>query len=181
MKGICTKTGLVKSLRKYYANSSEAVSCNYTAYDSIPTSFIVMANSQDSDFNAFVQRFKELGKGFYAREKLPAKHCKENVWLIKPAALNQGRGIEIFKDDLAEMRKFLSSRPAYSYWVVQKYIERPMLYKGRKFDFRVWALVTHKLDLWFYSSGYVRTSSDEYTLDSNYNYVHLTNNCLKQH
>jgi glutathione synthase/RimK-type ligase-like ATP-grasp enzyme len=48
------------------------------------------------------------------------------MWVVKPAALNQGRGIEVMKNsrDITEavFRK-------ESYWVVQKYIERPLLYK----------------------------------------------------
>lgn len=31
-----------------------------------------------------------------------------------------------------------------------------------------------------YKHGYLRTSSDIYTLDSQNNYIHLTNNCLQK-
>ena len=94
--------------------------------------------------------------------------------------MNQGRGIEIF-NSLQEIQKFLSSRQLYSYWVVQKYIERPMLFKGRKFDIRMWAFANHKQDFYYYKKGYLRTSSDTYSLDNENNYVHLTNNCLQKH
>ena len=40
-----------------------------------------------------------------------------------------------------------------------------MLYKGRKFDIRIWAFGQSTLDFYFYNIGYLRTSSDEYTLD----------------
>ncbi len=79
------------------------------------------------------------------------------------------------------MKKFLQSKPPFSHWVVQKYIERPLLYNGRKFDIRMWSLITWKKELYFYRDGYVRTSSDVYTLDSKLNYVHLTNNCLQKY
>lgn len=63
------------------------------------------------------------------------------MWLVKPANLNQGRGIEIFRK-LSQITQFLGSKPLNSLWVVQKYIEKPLLYHGRKFDIRVWVLVT---------------------------------------
>jgi tubulin--tyrosine ligase len=64
---------------------------------------------------------------------------------------------------------------------VQKYIERPFLFKQRKFDIRVWALFTVRNEVFFYPKGYVRTSSDSYNLENGNNYVHLTNNCLQKH
>ncbi len=90
-----------------------------------------------------------------------------------------GRGIEIFRN-LRDIRNFISEKQARSLWVAQKYVERPLLYYGRKFDIRVWVLVTDRVDVFFYKSGYIRTSSDEYTLDAKETYVHLTNNCLQQ-
>ncbi len=42
---------------------------------------------------------------------------------------------------------------------MQKYIERPMLLNGRKFDIRVWAMVTHQREIFFFKEGYLRLSS----------------------
>ncbi len=44
-------------------------------------------------------------------------------------------------------------------FVIQKYIEKPLLINERKFDVRVWVLVTHYMDVFVFSEGYVRTSS----------------------
>lgn len=49
-------------------------------------------------------------------------------------------------------------------FVVQKLIEKPMLYLKRKFDLRQWVLV-NSIDgkVYMYNECYVRTSSKEYT------------------
>lgn len=35
-------------------------------------------------------------------------------------------------------------------WVVQKYIERPFLIHGRKFDIRTWVVVGTRYDVWLW-------------------------------
>lgn len=44
-------------------------------------------------------------------------------------------------------------------FVVQKYLENPFLIDGRKFDIRVWVLLTHDLTCYFFKEGYIRLSS----------------------
>ena len=81
---------------------------------------------------------------------------------------------------LKDIHAFLSDKTPNSFWVVQKYIEKPLLYYGRKFDIRVWAVVTNKFEIFVYKKSYIRTSSDNFDLDNKNTYVHLTNNCLQQ-
>jgi hypothetical protein len=88
--------------------------------------------------------------------------------------MNQGRGIEIFSD-LDKMLQFINTRASGTLCVVQKYIERPLLYKQRKFDIRIWACGTTRNEIYFYHEGYLRTSSSQYSLDKGDLYVHLTN------
>ncbi len=69
-------------------------------------------------------------------------------------------------------------------FIIQKYIERPLLIHGRKFDIRVWVLITQELDCYFFKEGYLRTSSSEYKIDLNNvddRFVHLTNNAVQQY
>ena len=98
------------------------------------------------------------------------------MWVVKPAALNQGRGITVLRN-LREILDYVYSQQGC--FVVQKYIERPLLYKGRKFDIRVWVLVTASLQVYFYKEGYLRTSSGQFTLAAKEQHVHLTNQCLQ--
>lgn len=42
-------------------------------------------------------------------------------------------------------------------YIIQKYIEKPLLINNRKFDIRIWCLVTHNMDIYVYKEGYIRT------------------------
>ena len=167
-------------MRRFYKQKGSA-SFGYNVYDSVPTSFMVFADCNDGEFQGFVQRYHEIERRNYRNERLPAKHCANNIWLVKPAAENQGKGIAIFKNDLVGIKRFLASKAPNTHWIIQKYIERPLLYRDRKFDIRMWAVITWKRELYYYKHGYVRTSSDLYSLDNNIDSVHLTNNCLQKY
>jgi len=39
------------------------------------------------------------------------------------------------------------------------------------------ALATNEMELYYYKWGYMRTSSDDYSLDNKNKFIHLTNNC----
>lgn len=178
LRDICTKSGLICSLEHYYKHNKEARAANYTIFDTTPTTYLVNLGLSDTGLNPFINRFKEIAKSNTRKERTPMKHCHENIWLIKPENANQGRGIEIFKN-LKDIQQFLFSQPLTSgTWVLQKYIEKPLCYKMRKFDIRIWALVTNSFEIYIYKPGYLRTSSSDYSLHSKDNYVHLTNQCL---
>lgn len=114
-------------------------------HDILPTAFL-LSSSSANDLVKFRKRFSDIhiGKGLCSIECLPEKHCKNNQWILKPAALNQGRGIQVF-NKFRDIINYINDNPPEMQWVIQKYIERPLLYKQRKFDIRVWALV-HYLD-----------------------------------
>ena len=64
-------------------------------FDILPTAFLLTAGRRASDQNKFKIRFSDIhiGKGLSQNENVPEKHCKNNQWILKPASLNQGRGI----------------------------------------------------------------------------------------
>ena len=68
-------------------------------------------------------------------------------------------------------------------FIIQKYIERPLLIFKRKFDIRVWVLLNSDHELFFFKEGYLRTSSTEFGIDlQNIDdaFIHLTNDAVQK-
>ena len=111
------------------------------------------------------------------------KACN-NMWIVKPAAKSRGRGITTFTD-LPKLLKYVDAGLGRynSQWIVQKYMENPMVIAKRKFDLRQWVLVTNwnPLTIYFYDECYARFSVEEYSTESgdlDNAFVHLVNNSI---
>ena len=117
----------------------------------------------------------------------------DQIWICKPGEnANRGYGIEVLPN-LAAVKKFLQSTGAGERWVVQKYIDRPLLVGGqhwlntpmRKFDIRIFGLAqiidgVHFRG-YFYNEGYIRTSSYKYSINNLADRdTHLTNDAVQQ-
>ena len=59
--------------------------------------------------------------------------------------------------------------------IIQKYIENPLLYFGRKFDIRIWALLTQDLKIYVFQEGHLKCCSINYDINSDDTFCHLTN------
>ncbi|CAD8187891.1 unnamed protein product [Paramecium pentaurelia] len=115
------------------------------------------------------------------------------IWILKPNEFNRGRGIQFFRtiEELKSLLKnfnkgsseyqFSQGKIKSSSFVIQKYIQRPLLLDGRKFDIRVWVLVTYTFDIFIFNQGYARLSSDMFDLNNLDAFIHLTNNAVQKY
>jgi hypothetical protein len=106
----------------------------------------------------------------------------KNIWILKPGEnSNRGNGI-IVCNSINEIRNQARLCGHGRTLIIQKYIDRPLLINKRKFDIRIFALLTSvngTLKGYFYNDGYLRTSSKEFTTDNLSNrFVHLTNDAV---
>ncbi|CAI2384528.1 unnamed protein product [Moneuplotes crassus] len=126
----------------------------------------------------------------------------KNMWIVKPGEnTNRGNGIQVCSS-LQEVENIIRTcRPKQEVqndkdkssklednhrrtFILQKYIDRPLLIKGRKFDIRAFGTMTSINGLlkgYFYEDGYIRTSSTKYTSKSNDVFIHLTNDAVQKH
>jgi len=134
----------------------------------VPLTFHIKYGKSDLNYIKFQEMYKEYRKK------------NKNVWIIKPGEnSNRGNGI-VIANTLNDIDKCVSDT-THTY-IIQKYIERPLLFDNRKFDIRCFCLVTSingYIKAYYYQDGYLRTSSKDYSVDDMSKSVHLTNEAIQ--
>jgi tubulin monoglycylase TTLL3/8 len=96
---------------------------------------------------------------------------------MKPLNSSRGRGIYLSKN----LRDIVNLNRGKEKYVVQKYIENPLIVMNRKFDLRQWVLVTdwNPLVVWMYAEPYLRFPASDFSFNNlNNKYAHLSNNSV---
>ncbi|CDW72755.1 tubulin-tyrosine ligase family protein [Stylonychia lemnae] len=131
---------------------------------------------QDDDYDSE----EEIDEEKFYKVRIP-----KNIWIMKPGE-NSNRGTGIFVcNTLKEIRTEITSSAKQQHThIIQKYIERPLLINNRKFDIRVYGMLTSvngNMKGYFYEDGYIRTSCKEFNLDNLQNrFIHLTNDAVQK-
>ncbi|KAJ1502386.1 putative tubulin polyglutamylase ttll9 [Coelomomyces lativittatus] len=147
------------------------------------------------------QRYDLISRSFV----LPQEHAlfqeefkrhPGTVWIMKPVGKAQGRGIFLinkmsqvngWRKDPRLMARGENGEPAEGpeAYIVQKYIEKPYLIGGKKFDIRSYALVTswNPLVIYIHRHAFCRFSNTLFSMDAKditNLYIHATNVAIQK-
>lgn len=139
---------------------------------------VILKRPNSNPQRNLMQDVKKICEGLEKKFPQYKINGEKNIWIAKPAGLSRGRGIQVFSN-LDEISVYTGGKEKN--WIVQKYIENPLIVKNRKFDIRIWVLVTNlnPLTIWFWDKPYVRFPAANYN-DENLKdrFIHLTNNSV---
>ncbi|CAD7969862.1 unnamed protein product [Amoebophrya sp. A25] len=146
--------------------------------DFIPTTFTL-----PQDYSLFVEEFRRGGSS----------------WIMKPIGKAQGKGIFLVSR-LNQVRKWATHPSHLAYnkrdsdnpnpfrepYIISRYIDNPLLIGGKKFDLRVYVLVTsfRPIRTYIYDEGFCRFCNVQYSTDVtelDNVFVHLTNVAIQKH
>lgn len=171
---LCRKDLMAKNLKKRRRTlEKEGKYEEAAAYDFIPTTFVL-----PKEYSMFVEEFKKVG----------------GVWIMKPIGSAQGKGIFLFTrlSEISEWKTDYKIKPGQKdenkeveAYVVQRYLQYPLLIGGKKFDMRLYALVSSfsPLKVFIYRRGFARFTNSRYSSNPQdiYNgFMHLTNVAIQK-
>ncbi|XP_071117316.1 tubulin polyglutamylase TTLL7-like isoform X2 [Haliotis cracherodii] len=129
-----------------------------TRKDALARNFLKIQKSFPEDYN-FVPRTWILPTDYstlqnYAKELKAKKKLK--TFIVKPSNGAQGHGICLYRN--------AEKIPPTEHFIVQEYIDKPLLLDGYKFDLRVYVLVTScdPLRIFLFNDGLVRLGTEKY-------------------
>ena len=163
---------MAKNIKKYKKQLlKEGKSIDHL--DFLPLTFVL-----PQDLSIFIEEFK----------KYP-----NSLWILKPNNRCQGQGITLLNKTSKVKKMNFSKKVTDNYqninvndvYVVSKYIDNPFLMGGKKFDLRIYCLVTtfHPLKAYLYQQGFCRFCNEKFSVDvSDINniYMHLTNVAIQK-
>jgi hypothetical protein len=93
--------------------------------------------------------------------------------MVKATGANGGVDVFVFHRGVRD--SVLARLQTRELYVVQRYVLEPLLYQGRKFHFRCYALITATLVPYLYRHAYILAASNPYSLEDSADLTHLTN------
>lgn len=164
------KGRLLATMKNFYTK------LGLNVFERLPLTFHINSKS-DPEYEKFLKVFQEL-------ELNKENDGRANIWIVKPGEnSNRGNGVHIL-NSIDSISPFIPQGEGQTL-IIQKYIENPFLINKRKFDIRCYAMLTSingVIQGYFYQDGYLRTSSQEFSLENiSNNFIHLTNDAIQKY
>ncbi|KAI8083162.1 tubulin-tyrosine ligase family-domain-containing protein [Halteromyces radiatus] len=186
----CIRKGLIRKSQFAY---------NVTKYLSkYPESILSQAIPETWQFELdHVDYFEEaMNEVFEVERDLLANEEEEGElkhrFIIKPSLANKAAGIQVF-DSLEQLRNIFVMEDSDSEeddneedisqvreWVIQRYIDHPLLVHQRKFHVRAYVLAVGNIQVYLYRDMLALFAMKDYTLENlSDTLIHLTNTCIQ--
>jgi tubulin polyglutamylase TTLL1 len=160
---------MVKNVKRYIKDATKDPN------RPIPGEFVPVTYLLPADYTLFVEEFRRNPNA---------------MWIMKPTGRSQGKGIFII-NKLAQIKKWSSTskwaqQSVKESYVISRYLNDPLLVGGKKFDLRIYILVTsyRPLRVYQYAHGFARFCNAKYTNDMDdldNPFIHLTNVAIQKH
>ena len=127
----------------------------------------------------------------YAMFEVDFKKSPNAIWIMKPPAKAQGKGIFLFTkiSQITEWKKDYKFKPvnqnekekdgsAPEPYLAQRYVDNPLLIGGKKYDLRIYVLVASysPLTVWLHRTGFARFCHHRFNLkDIDNTFIHVSN------
>ena len=164
---------MAKNIKKYKKQVIKE-NKNSDCLEFLPMTFVL-----PGDMSVFLEEFK----------KWP-----NSLWILKPSNRSQGQGI-VLVNKINKVKKLsfatktlTENNTTYTInetYVISKYLENPLLVSDKKFDMRIYVLVTsfHPLKVWLFRHGFCRFCNEKFSIDVNdidNIFCHLTNVAIQK-
>ena len=163
---------LLRKLNKYQRYNHFPFCWQLGRKDNLYFNYLKMQKKFKDEYNYMPDKFILPQDRDIVQEKMKEYNIfnLKEIYIVKPLASTHGKGVRILTDTTTVPTK----------GILEKYIYNPHLIKKRKYDMRIYVLVTgfRPLKIYIYDNGLVRFCSEKYTTDAekfNNNYIHVTN------
>ena len=171
------RDSFVKSLIKYQKFDVFPISNEICRKSSLYQNYKPMKLKFPKDFNYMPRTYiMPYDKKIVEKKFLNYTIKTNNLYIVKPKVSSRGRGIHLFDNYKNSVKDDV---------LISKYISNPHLINGKKYDIRLYVLVTgfSPLKVYVFNEGIARISSELFTLDISKlknPYIHLTNTSINK-
>ena len=163
---------LLRKLNKYQRYNHFPMCWQLGRKDNLYINYLKMKKKFQSEYNYMPKKYilpQDRDEVQEIMREYNIFNIKE-IYIVKPLASTHGKGVRILTDSTTVPIK----------GILENYIYNPHLINRRKYDMRIYILVTgfRPLKIYIYENGIIRFCSEKYTTDAekfNNNYIHITN------